>query len=417
MGPPMSELINNSERRKELLKHLILQLHEGQAPEDVRQSLIRLLGQVPYHEVVEVEQSLIDGGLPAAEVLKLCDVHGAALQGQIDTQGMKPVPAGHPVDVFRQENRALEWEIEAIRGELRALDAMPVEADPVDAWQRLRTHLNALMDVDKHYARKENLLFPFLEKRGITGPPTVMWGKHDEARALLKAAITSAAFDGPVTVSAAREVGARAVTPAVEAVLGMIDKEEQILLPMCLDKLDEAEWGAIARHTPEIGYCLVVPAVAWSAPEAADGEPAVESAAGRVQLPSGSFTVEELTAMLNTIPFDLTFVDRDDKVRYFTEGRERIFARTRAILGRDVTLCHPPSSVHVVQRILADFKAGRQERAAFWIQMKGRFLSIEYFALRNPQGAYLGTLEVSQDLTAKRALEGERRILAYDAEA
>ena len=401
----MSELINNAERRKELLKHLILQLHEGKAPDEVRSSLVRLLGQVPYHEVVEVEQELIDGGLPATEVLRLCDVHGAALKGQIDTRAARSVPAGHPVDVFRQENRALEWEIEALRAALRTLDgAAEGSGGAVEAWQRVRTHLNALMDVDKHYARKENLLFPYLEKRGITGPPTVMWGKHDEARVLLKAALASPS--------------ASTIVPALEALEGMIDKEEQILLPMCLDKLDEAEWGAIARHTLELGYCLVVPSVEWR-PAVAEGAPAEEvpPTAGRIQLPSGSFTIEELTAVLNTIPFDLTFVDRHDKVRYFTEGRERIFARTKAILGRDVSLCHPPSSVHVVERILSDFKAGRQERAAFWIQMKGRFLSIEYFALRNPQGAYLGTLEVSQDLTAKRALEGERRILAYDAEA
>lgn len=281
----MSELINNSLRRKELLKHLILQLHDGKAPEEVRQSLTRLLGQVPYHEVVEVEQELIDGGLPIADVLKLCDVHGAALKGQIDTSAVKPVPAGHPVDVFRKENRALEWELEAVRADLRALDAAAAAgADPStgpgagasDAWGRIRGHLNALWDVDKHYARKENLLFPFLEKRGITGPPTVMWGKHDEARALLKAALA--------------EPAAGTIVPALDAIEGMIDKEEQI-------------------------------------------------------------------------------------------------------------------------------KAGRQERAAFWIPMHGRFLSIEYFALRGTDGSYLGTLEVSQDLTEKRALEGERRILAYDSEA
>jgi hypothetical protein len=124
-------------------------------------------------------------------------------------------------------------------------------------------------------------------------------------------------------------------------------------------------------------------------------------------------TAEELNAILNTIPFDLTFVDKDDTVRYFTQGRERIFARNRAILGRQVQLCHPPSSVHVVERILADFKSGKHDRAAFWINMHGRFISIEYFALRNESKEYLGVLEVSQDLTEKRALEGEQRLLNY----
>ena len=120
--------------------------------------------------------------------------------------------------------------------------------------------------------------------------------------------------------------------------------------------------------------------------------------------------------MLNSIPFDLTFVDKDDRVRYFTQGRERIFARSRAILGRKVQLCHPPSSVHIVEKILDDFHAGRQSRAPFWINLKDRFIHIEYFALRDKDGGYLGTLEVSQDLTEKRALGGEQRLLSYSEE-
>ena len=134
----------------------------------------------------------------------------------------------------------------------------------------------------------------------------------------------------------------------------------------------------------------------------------------RIRLKTGSFTAAELTAILNTIPFDLTFVDRDDTVRYFTQGRERIFTRTRAILGRKVQYCHPPSSVAVVERILKGFRSGERDSARFWIEMKGRFIVIEYFALRGPSGEYLGCLEVSQDLTEKRALAGERRILDWD---
>lgn len=110
----------------------------------------------------------------------------------------------------------------------------------------------------------------------------------------------------------------------------------------------------------------------------------------------------------------MTFVDKDDKVRYFTQGKERIFARNRAILGRKVQHCHPPSSVDIVVQILADFKSGRQDQCAFWINLKDRFIHIEYFALRDNDGDYLGTLEVSQDLTEKRKLEGERRLLNYE---
>ena len=134
-------------------------------------------------------------------------------------------------------------------------------------------------------------------------------------------------------------------------------------------------------------------------------------------MPTGSFTLEELIAVMATLPFDLTFVDKDDTVRYFTPGKERIFSRSKAILGRKVQYCHPPKSVHVVDQILNDFKSGRHDRARFWINLRGRLVYICYYAVRNEQGEYLGTLEVTQDLTEARSLEGERRLLMYDGEA
>ncbi len=414
----MSEIIDSARRRQDLLKHMILQLHEGQAPETVRPQLVRLLGQVPYSDVVEVEQELISEGMPVSEVLKLCDVHTEALEGAISQAGARTVPPGHPVDILRQENRALEWELNQIDKLLEALGELPADANGTEQLELVRVHFNALMDVEKHYLRKEHLLFPFLEKRGISGPPTVMWGKHDEARALLKDASEAlAGAASGVSVAEALSMAAIALRPAAEAVAGMIYKEEQILLPMCMDTLDEAEWWEVAKGSAEIGFCLVDPEESWRPsdlpPERAEGS--LEAGqAGRVQLPSGSLTGPELTAILNTIPFDLTFVDKDDNVRFFTQGAERIFARTRAILGRKVQFCHPPSSVDVVERILAAFRSGEQDQAEFWITLNGRFLHIEYRALRDEKGQYLGCLEVSQDLTDKRALTGERRLLAWD---
>ena len=128
----------------------------------------------------------------------------------------------------------------------------------------------------------------------------------------------------------------------------------------------------------------------------------------------GSFTLEELIGTFSALPFDLTFVDKDDTVRYFTPGTERIFSRTRAILGRKVQYCHPPKSVRIVNQIVKDFKAGTQDRARFWINMGGRLIYICYYAVRDAQGGYMGTLEVTQDLSEVRSLEGERRLLTYD---
>ncbi len=411
----MSELIDNSRRKKDLLKHMILQLHNGQAPEMVRTQLARLMGEVPYDLVVEVEQELISEGMPATEILKLCDIHTEALKDTISHKGAKTAPPGHPVHTFKEENRALKWEIDSLERLYDQLGALKDDEDATELMKQVRVRFNALADVEKHYQRKENLLFPFLEKYGVTGPPTVMWGKHDETREFLKAAHEALCEMGVISAGEAKAVVDLVLRPASDSIDEMIYKEEEILFPMCLDTLSDGDWYSVYSQSPEIGYCLYDPTDEWR-PDNIEISETATSEEDRIQLPSGSLTPTELNAMLNTIPFDLTFVDKDDTVRYFTQGRERIFSRNRAIIGRKVQLCHPPGSVHIVQQILDDFHSGRESHAPFWIDLHGRFIHIEYFALRDKNGDYLGTLEVSQDLTEKRALEGQQRLLSYAKE-
>jgi len=407
----MSELISNSDDRKKLLKHMILQLHEGTAPEEVRKQLTTLLSKIPYNEVVEVEQELINEGLPETEVLRLCDIHTEALEGQIDLSGAKVFPPGHPVDTFKNENRELEKIVAKLNDLFEKADELFPAIGNEAYINRVKGLLNSLMDVDKHYRRKENLLFPFLEKYEITGPPKVMWGKHDETRDLLKNALNSLDMPANSIDQMKLKIGMN-LQPAAKAITDMIMKEEEILLPMTMDKLTEAGWYEIYSQTNEIGYCLYDPDVEWK-PEGIELAEEKAAEGDAVRLPSGSFAADELLAILNTLPVDLTFVDKNDRVKYFSQGKERIFDRNRAIIGRDVRMCHPPSSVHVVEQILSDFKSGKEESATFWIQMQGKFIHIEYFALRDADSEYLGTLEVSQELTEKRALKGEQRILSY----
>jgi len=408
----MSELIDNAAARKNVLKHLILQLHQGKAPDEVRPQLLRLLGRVPYSEVVTVEQELISEGMPASEILELCDLHSAAMKGAIDRSQEKSVPPGHPVHTFKKENEALLGELaltEKLFAEIRSLSD---GADATEQAGQLRVRFSRLADVDKHYSRKENLLFPFLEKKGVTGPPTVMWGKDDEVRELIKGAMESLESTTGLTAEEAGGIIELVLKPATEGIREMIFKEEEILFPMCLDKLTEAEWYSIYAQSPEIGFCIYDPTDRWK-PEGVAEVDRETAAKESVRFSTGSLTPTELETILNTIPFDLTFVGADDTVKYFTHGRERIFARNRAIIGRKVQMCHPPDSVHIVQQILDDFKAGRQDRAPFWITLNGKFIHIEYFAVRDENGRYLGTLEVSQDLTEKRALTGQQRLLSY----
>jgi DUF438 domain-containing protein len=370
---------------------------------------------VPYGDVVEVEQQLISEGLPSEEILKLCDLHTSVLKGQIDRSDASAVPPGHPVHTFQQENRALQGELALLDKLYQAVDQLPPADDATEIMEQIRVRLNALADVEKHYLRKENLLFPFLEKHEITGPPSVMWGKHDETRALIKPAVGALENTEGVTAEEARTVIAAVIKPVSTSIAEMIFKEEEILLPMSLDTLTDAECAEVYNQSLGIGFCLYDPTDEWHPAIDATAEATTDAgdAEERIQLPSGSFSPTELNVILNTIPFDLTFVDKDDTVRYFTQGRERIFQRDRAILGRKVQMCHPPKSVHIVQQILKDFRSGAQDHAAFWISLGGRFVHIEYHALRDAQRGYLGTLEVSQDLTEKRALTGEQRLLSY----
>jgi len=408
----MSELLNNSIERKKQLKALILKLHQGDSQEEVRQELMKSLSQIPYGEVVEVEQELISEGLPEEEVLKLCDAHSAVLKGNVDLSGFKYVPPGHPIDVFINENKELKKLVQQITDVLTEVETDAVN-DLQDLILKLRAHYNALLDVDKHYQRKEYLLFPYLESQGITGPPKVMWGKHDEIRELIKGSIELLKTENisKEELLASAEI---ILNPAKKGVDEMTVKEEEILFPMSNDKLTEADWYEISKQSIEIGYCLYDPKIEWK-PEWAVEESINEAqkTGSHIQLPSGSFSPEELLSILNTLPIDMTFVDKNDKVKYFSQGSERIFQRNRAILNRDVRNCHPPASAHIVDKIIDDFKSGQASRAPFWINMGGKMIHIEYFALRNEKNEYLGTLEVSHNVNVYRELEGEQRILSY----
>jgi len=407
----MSELIDNSRKKKEILKHMILQLHSGEAPDVVRKRLIEVLQDIPYDDVVEVEQELISEGLPVEEVMRLCDIHSMVLDGHIDQTGAKSIPDGHPVDTFKKEN----IELGKVNDQLYDMfdKVRNLKDDELTDWL-IAVHglFNSLMDVDKHYQRKEYLLFPFLEKAGITGPPKVMWGKHDEIRANIKASIEVVQEHGGLSVEEIKTAVNLVMRPAVDGVEDMIGKEEEILLPMSMDTLTDQDWWSVYEQTMDFGFCLYDPEFDWK-PENVEVSEVSYNTKNSIGLSTGSFDKSELEALFRTLPIDLTFVDKNDKVKFFSLGPDRIFTRNRAIIGRDVRMCHPPHSVHVVDQILNDFKSGSQNSAAFWINMRGRFIYIEYFALRGSEGEYLGTIEFTQDLTNLRQLEGEQRLLSY----
>lgn len=412
----MSEFLHNTpDERKTMLKEILLRLHQGEQPEVLKQQLSTLLHTIPYQEVVAVEEELIAQGLLSTDEIQLfCDHHSEVLEGAIDVSGAKEVPAGHPIDTFRAENVALGKVVAEYYALAKEIKGEHCERPLSELLLSLRSIFNQLMDVDKHYLRKEFLLFPYLEQHGVTGPPVVMWGKHDEIRNLLKSAI--AVLSGEISdMASLRAHVVETFDPAVEMLDSMITKEEMILFPMTLDLLSEAEWYHIYQETPEFGYCLYDPQTVWQPDVEADDLHFQYESHDAIRLSTGAFSVAELEALFIHLPIDITFVDKDDKVRFYSHSPKRVFARNRSIIGRDVRMCHPPESVHVVETILADFKSGRQSCAKFWIgNFRGRFIYIEYTAVRDPEGNYLGVVECSQDITELRQLEGSRTLLNYD---
>ncbi|WP_178018915.1 DUF438 domain-containing protein [uncultured Paenibacillus sp.] len=421
----MSELINNREfdapeqgRRQQLLKEIIKELHQGKSVDEVKARFEAAVGDVTVAEISAMEHALMEEeGIPVEEVQRLCSVHTAIFKGSIEEihRSSKPEEQpGHPVHTFKLENREIE---RLVNFKLQLhLDKYRKEAGEEQVFKLLED-LSLLMDLDKHYSRKENLLFPYLEKYGIYGPTKVMWGIDDGIRMMIKETKGKLASG-----SADRETILMDLERIVKEVNEMIFKEENILLPMALEKLTEDEWVSIARESDQIGFCLAAPEREWI-PERvplplSDGE--AERAAqegtgvpqGFVKFETGVLSMEQLEAVMNHLPVDLTFIDENDVVRYFSHGKERIFARTKAVIGRTVQNCHPPQSVHVVNQLLEDFKAGRKDAEDFWIPVKDKFVYIRYFAVRGEDGRYLGTLEFTQNIAPIRELEGQKRILS-----
>ncbi|NLX76738.1 MAG: DUF438 domain-containing protein [Clostridiaceae bacterium] len=406
----MSEVINNREYRRETLKKLIMRLHDGEPVEAVQKDFQRLLKGITTEEIVELENSLVAEGMPVEEIQRLCDVHAAVFGGSVEEihDFKKPTEEeGHPVDVFKQENRGIEAFIED-----RLRPAMEEFRKSVndESTEKLLKAVTNLYEIDKHYSRKENLLFPYMEKYGITTPPKVMWGVDDEIRDAIKEVIDNLKNKKDMVNILSKTEN------VINRVKDMIFKEENILFPMVSDVLTEDEWLTIQKESGEIGFCFIGDDMEEWKPERVDLEKeekkkGEKEADGFIRFETGLLEIEELEQMLNTLPVDITFVDRNDTVKYFSQAKDRIFARPKTVIGRNVQNCHPPASVHVVEGIVNDFKSGKKDKEEFWIKMGEKYVYIRYFAVRDKEGKYLGTVEVTQDIKPIQEITGEKRLV------
>jgi uncharacterized protein len=408
-GAPEAETApQDGAARQEVLKDIIRDLHAGVEMSILKRRFHALIKDIDGPEIARLEQRLIAEGMPESEIKRLCDVHVELFKESLETKETPVVPAGHPLHTYMLENRAAERIAGEIAEIVKQLDRSADTAVFDKFREPLLQSVNRLAEINLHYLRKENQLFPALERHEITAPSEVMWGIHDDIRQAVKQVRSQ-------IETAQLPLLYETLAALLQSVDDMIYKEEHILFPMALEILPEAEWGRVRQGEEEIGYAWVQPEAAWNPAGTADAVHNGSVAGAReIDLDTGRMTPELVNLMLKHLPVDLSFVNENDETIYYSQTRERIFPRSPGVIGRKVQNCHPPKSMHIVQKILDEFRAGTRDSAEFWIPMGGRFIHIRYFAVRDADGAYKGTLEVSQDVTGIRRLEGEQRLLDWD---
>ncbi len=399
------------EARQEILKDIIRDLHKGEDLEGLKKRFAALIKNVSPVEISDMEQRLIQEGMPAEEVTRLCDVHVQVFKESLDAQPQMSSAPGHPLETLQAENRALEKILDRVEGLLERLGRTAPGDNLASLKPELLAELRTLGELEKHFLKKENQLFPVLEAKGVSGPSKVMWAVDNDIRSHLQELIR-AMEAGRAELAAKR--GAQLLTEARD----MIYKEEKILFPMSLEVLDPHDWERVKQGEEEVGLAWIssVPGekpVAAAAP-APEARRPYEKPSSRLLLDVGALSLEQVNLLLKHLPVDVTLVDEEDKVAYYSDTKDRIFPRSRAVIGRRVQDCHPPASVAAVNGILEAFRSGKKDVAEFWLQLGGRFLHIRYFALRDEAGAYRGCLEVSQDISGLKRLEGERRLLDWN---
>ncbi len=398
----MSELI--SKKRNEL-KKVIKELHKGVKPEQIKKRFKELIKGVSAEEISRVEQELVDEGLSPFELQKLCDSHLEVFKESLKEESS--LPDDHPIKILMEEHNHFLKTIDNLKDLTNNLGKK-------QNFEQLKEIFDKMKDSEKHYKREENVLFPYIEKHGITQPPQIMWMEHDIIRDIKKkiyAIYHSQDFNNSEELQ--NKLHKKVIT-LLDTLSSHFFKENNILFPSALKVITEEEWIKIRKEFDEIGYCCIKPNSLHDNATNVKGyynndKKIFESE--RINFHTGNFTLEELIGIFNTLPVDITFIDKNDTVRFYNETKDKIFIRTESIIGRKVQLCHPQKSVHLVNKILDDFKSGKRDKAEFWINFEDKFIFIRYFPVLSERGDYLGCLEVTQDITEIKKLEGEKRLM------
>ena len=380
------------EERQEILKNLMLRLHAGEDKEVIQEEFNEVFDEISPYEIQLMERNLMSEGITFAEIMSLCNVHANLMGAKVNTQTTVAdfEQPGHPVHVMKMENLA-------IRGALDRVERLLVnflETKDSIIEKGLKRQISLLDQFENHYQRKEYAMFPIMEKKGITAPPKVMWGVHDQIRDLYR--------DFKKALNDGKESTLEEFQIARDEMLEMIQKEENILIPMVEQVFHVDDWETIASQSSEYGYCIVKPEKEWAVKKSfspVKEETQIESE-GDIPLSTGSLSLKELNLILNLLPMELSFVDAENIVKYYNEGNgeEKIFKRTPSAIGRDVILCHPPRVHETVQTIFEQLKSKQKEKEEMWFKTEDKMVHVTYHAVWDEEGKYMGCLEYVQDI-------------------
>lgn len=400
----MSEYIsNNLQRLKDITDFArgLLQNGEGRSLFDRYKNVLETVTPV---EAMQALDQMLAGGLSVETVKPIVGKLINSFYKSLSSQQWEKPGENHFLTLLMRENR----EVEKIMAELKVVVKLVFARDePVSAGLTiaLRQFVGRLKLYELHYIKKENILFPYIEKvfpqyRCLQ----LMWSFHDDFRKTIKN-LERILISGKTD----KELLTKELGKLFFVVLPIIFREEKIIFPVAYRAIAPSGWDEMMDQSEEIGWCYIDTPTANMQTRVS-----VAGYGNRVNLGSGDLTPEQLILLFSNLPVDITFVDENDEVAFFSEVKERIFPRSKAIIGRKVQNCHPPESVHIVNEIVDAFREGRKDYADFWIQFRERFVLIRYFALRDAQGTYKGTIEVTQDVTEIRNLKGERRLLNWE---
>lgn len=399
----MLQHIENSSHRLDQLHLFAKRLIDGENGKLLIEEFRNYIDTVNATEAMQVLDALLVDGYSLEKVKEYTGKLINVFFKSLDSIKWNKPAEGHFLYYLMLENREVEKRMNAIRPVIKKLFNEEGYDDKL-LFAELQQLIDALKEYELHYIKKENILFSYIERvfpqyRCIK----IMWSFDDDFRRSLKTIEGILRMDTPDKGSLNKELG-----KLFFIVFPLIFREEQIVFPVALRAVPENAWFEMMEQSFETGWCYGIQPV-----QKETHDSLFSNETGLVNLDTGLLNAEQLILLFNHLPVDITYVDQNDEVRYFSGAKHRIFPRSKAIIGRKVQNCHPPESVHIVNEIIDAFRSGRKSVADFRINMKGRFISIRYFALRNEKNEYCGTLEVSEDVTEIRAAQGEQRLLDW----